>query len=549
MIDASDALIQYYNSTVRATGQFIKIVITTLSNTVYTLTDEAFVSGSVKINKKSISSSNFDIGEVYINDASFTVLNNIVDLTEELTGSTVQIYTGVVNSDLGLDESFIIFTGYIPANSVTRKIAITQVECDSILSLFDNSIGNTVTSGTLYSLVTFCCDNSGVEFSNTESDFNSLSDNSSYTYFITENTSISSYRDILMYIAQIMGGFFTDTPDGKLIFKTYSENASYLELNIDTIKSSTYGDSNYNINGMTWVFDGETVYISGDYSSTYVLELEENPLMSELTNDLFSTIGSNLYTQLAALNLRSFTLTYNGNPLLECGDIIKVSSKGVASFLMNTSWVYHGVSTINSYSVDKRTNTESQSVKSASKSGSGSSSSSNDLSVIRYINSKAISTGELWTLIVNTYYTTPAQVTPYIDFCGVVTVPADGLVQIKIIYDNVETILVYKWTLLAGVFTLAFSKSFSGVDTEMTHSLKIYINYTITDETYEGTDKEAAIDIYGLELNIIAYKAVSSAPSWSGRYELTDELTLPTLNNIIVPSISSDVASVAFDVE
>lgn len=518
MIQHSDALLNYYLQTDRGEGQYVIIEIFRNNNLLYTITDAAISGNSLSISRKGVSNSSFRIGEAYISEAKFTVIDGIVSLNQDITGCRVKIHTGV---DLGtFSEDHQVFEGIVPTNGVTRKIAATEVSVDGVLSLFVKPVGNVAAHGTCYELVDFCCEMCGVQLQQTKVEFESLSLNAStgYTLYITNETSIGTYRDILMFVAQIMGCFVDETPDGQIRFETYRSNADSFSLNIDTVASSKYGDGVVNLQAMTWVCEGETVYIAGGPNDIYVLELIENPLLAQLDSAVFGVIANNLWNQMNVLDLRYAEVEYNGCPLIELGDMLSISSKNVGCYITSLDWVYHGKSKIESVAVDPRVNTQQQSVRAASRTGGGSS--SNDLNVIRLINIKDIEIGNSWVEAASTFFNIPAGVTPYMDISAIVEMQVDGLLEGRLIYDNVE-VKRYPWILSSGKFTVAFSKSFNASESDRQHSVRIQFRF----DGVGGNALLAANGLAsGLEANLIAYKAASGTPEFDGMYDVTDEV-------------------------
>lgn len=530
MLNISDLLTEYLNNTTRLAGQYVRIEIKTKTGVVYNISDSELSGGSIKINKKSVSGSSFDIGECYINDATLTIIDKENKYNASFDNSVMTIYFGVSNSYLGLEEEIKLGTYIIPTDTTVRNISSLQLFGDSMLSKFDISIGGVTTSGTPYALVSWCCDVCGVELALTEDEFNSLSDNTGYVFYITEDSSINTYRDVIMYISQIIGGFATDTNDGKLTFKTYNNNNSVFNINNDTIASSKLGDSSYSLDGIGISFNNKMIYVNGDSSSDYLLELDSNPLFENLTEDLVKVILNNIWSKLEGIEFRSFDFKYNGNPAIECGDILSNDVRGISSFITNISWVYHGKSSVSGVVLDKRTKTQSQSVKKAASSG-GSASSTNDLHIIRYINTEEYVLGSLETKVVQMYFNLPAGVSPLFTFVMVAKNEKPGIVSLKIVYDNVEMLLKPKYQCVLGYNTLNFTKSFDSSDSDMLHSLSIYANFEEDSNTDITSTSPCIIEAYSLEANVIGYKAASGKPEWTGSYEITDKFNLFEVKN------------------
>lgn len=529
MIPISDKMKSYLDSPIRQEGQYVRCVITGRDGKVYNVNDADFVSGSLQINRKSVSSSSFDIGECYINDVKFSIIDSVGISEVNLNGGTVSLHYGVVNQSLDLDEEFQIGKFIIPTD-VTRRRTILDITGDSVLSLFYRSVGGVSTQGFLYNLVRWCCDMCGVEFALDETTFNALSPNTALMYYISDDSSIESYLDVIMYVSQLIGGFATDTNDGKLTFKVYTQEQESIQINNDVIASSKIGSNYISIDSITMKFDDETILVSDGDVTDYLLELDSNPLLDKLTSDLRHTVLQNLFGVLNKVRLRSFSFGYNGNPALECGDKIAVTERDLVSYVSDVSWGYHKKCTIQGVSLDKRTKTKSQAIKQASTSGGGGS--SGKLDIIKFINSKGHEISGVVANVATMYFILPAGTSPLINTTIVCNARVDCTVRVEVTYDNVVQLLVPRFTVKAGYNTLSFSHSCDSVDVEMQHILRL------------GVASTEVVDIaeYDIECNVVGWNIQSSLPVWSGIYELADDVASLSVD-------SSDIAVGDFKVD
>ena len=532
MITISDALNEYLNNTTRLEGQYVRIDIRTKTGISYSISDDELRGGTVKIEKKSVSGSSFDIGECYINNATITIIDKTNKYSDNFNNAEMSIFFGVKNASLGLDEEIQLGKFIIPTDTTVRKIASIQLVGDSVLSKFDIPTNGVTTSGKPYALVSWCCVACGVDFALTEAEFNALSKNTDYTFYITEESSIETYRDVIMYVSQIIGGFATDTNDGKLTFKTYNVSNPTFNINNDTIASSKLGDSSYKLDGMTIQFNNKVLYIQGDNNSVYTLNLESNPLFDKLDEGLVLVICNNIWEQIKDLTFRSFDFQYNGNPAIECGDILSNNVRGFSSFITSISWVYHKKSSVIGAFLDKRTKTQSQGIKKASTTGSGGSS-SNELSIIRYINTEEFKLNTLETKVLQEYFNMPANVSPLFSFVMITKTELTGLVFLRIVYDNVEVLLKPKFQCGLGYHTLSFTKSLDPSDVDMLHSLSVYATFNEDSGQSIEALTPCLVGAYDIEANIMGWKLSGGKPEWVGRYELTDKVPLISLQDVI----------------
>lgn len=361
MISASSALYNYFNQNIREEGQEIEIKISKSGRT-YTITDDDLVASSVKITKKSVSGASFDIGECYVDSATFTINKNINNY-KSLTGAKVTITIRVNNADLNLNESVLLGTFRILQDGIKRTNTLLQVTADSYISKFDKSRKRATFTGDLYDLITDSCSKCRVTFGMSESAFRALSANVAKTYEIKKDSSLKTHRDVVMYIAQLIGGFATTTPSGALIFKNYTSNNDVCNVNDNVIVNYSIGDEVYNLSGLGMSVNEQDVvlYRSGeDDDSPYFLNLDTNPLLENCTNEEIANIVGNIWEKLISLDLNNFSFDFNGNPLIEVGDIISIPERHLETYVASYEWTYHGKENLSCVSVDRTKRIETQ---------------------------------------------------------------------------------------------------------------------------------------------------------------------------------------------
>ena len=361
MIGASEGLYNYFNQNIREEGQEIEIKITKGAKS-YTITDDDLVASSVKIIKKSVSGASFDIGECYVDSATFTINKNINNY-KSLTGAKVTIRIKVNNTDLNLSENVLLGTFRILQDGIKRTNTLLQVTADSYISKFDKSRKRATFTGDLYDLVMDSCNKCKVTFGMSESAFRALSPNVAKTYEIKKDSSLKTHRDVIMYVSQLIGGFATTTPAGALIFKNYTSNNDVCNVNDNVIVNYSIGDEVYNLSGLGMSVKEKDVYLyrdGEDDDSPYFLNLDTNPIMENCTDDEITSIVDNIWSKLIDLNLNNFSFEFNGNPLIEVGDIISIPERNLETYVASCEWTYHGKEKISCVSVDKNKRIETQ---------------------------------------------------------------------------------------------------------------------------------------------------------------------------------------------
>ena len=361
MINASNSLYNYFNKNIREEGQEIEIKISKSGKT-YTITDDDLVASSVKITKKSVSGASFDIGECYVDSTTFTINKNINNY-KSLTGAKVTIRIKVNNTELNLSESVLLGTFRILQDGIKRTNTLLQVTADSYISKFDKSRKRATFTGDLYDLITDSCSKCKVTFGMSESAFRALSPNVAKTYEIKKDSSLKTHRDVIMYVAQLIGGFATTTPSGELIFKNYTSMNDICNVNDNVIVNYSIGDEVYNLSGLGMSVKENDVYLyreGEDDDSPYFLNLDSNPIIENCTDEEITEIVGNIWGKLIELNLNNFSFEFNGNPLIEVGDIISIPERSLETYVASCEWTYHGKEKISCVSVDKNKRIETQ---------------------------------------------------------------------------------------------------------------------------------------------------------------------------------------------
>ena len=361
MIGASEKLYNYFNQNIREEGQEIEIKITK-GEKVYTITDDDLVASSVKITKKSVSGASFDIGECYVDSVTFTINKNINNY-KSLTGAKVTIRIKVNNTELNISESVLLGTFRILQDGIKRTNTLLQVTADSYISRFDKSRKRATFTGDLYDLVMDSCNKCKVTFGMTENEFRALSQNVAKTYDIKKDSSLKTHRDVIMYVAQLIGGFATTTTSGALIFKNYTSNNDVCNVNDNVIVNYSIGDEVYNLSGLGMSVKENDVYLyreGEDDDSPYFLNLDTNPIMENCTDAEITSIVDNIWSKLIDLNLNNFSFEFNGNPFIEVGDIISIPERSLETYVASCEWTYHGKEKISCVSVDKNKRIETQ---------------------------------------------------------------------------------------------------------------------------------------------------------------------------------------------
>lgn len=460
-------------------------------STVVSFNEDNIAIGTLSISKKSVSKNYFNIGEAYIDMAKITL--NIDDDND---------WKGLVNSELTLSFSILdddsnellcaLGKWDILSDGVTRKLSSVSFTGDSFLNRLDVSM-EVQTNGTPYELVYYACEECGVPFRMVEADFSSFI-NSEFVYYVSDLSKIKTFRDLVMWASQIVAGYCTVDMDGYLVIRTYIDSTTF-EPNQDTIASSEVGDYTYQLTGLMMTLDGD-IYSSGIIGQGNYIELDSNPLLLSGTPDFKQIVINNLYSVLSLISFKTFSITYNGNPSLECGDTLIISDRELSCPVQSSEWKYRGKSKILGYLPDTASDVSNQTVKNST---TTSGSTGSKLTVSRYKNSSEIVVGQVYQQVASISFATPDISTPMMLFSMVAVMSEETIVRLRFTYDNVVQDFDPRYSLNAGYFTFDISKALSEAVAGSDHVLIVEVLCDSGSVTVDIDDCELAIYGYGVE--------------------------------------------------
>lgn len=325
----------YKQAIYSATREFSLEILVQTGTTTFTLTDANVIKGSFKLNNKSVSRTDFEIGTVIMKDLQFLILDNDgVFSVEDLKLATLKPVISVKLSDDTYEDvplgTFIIDTSERQGYNIQIK-ALDQM-LDLAKPLSEVPIVYPTTAFLMYQYICDACSiTPGTsEFLNGD-------------YTIERPTVDITCRDAIGLLGQMSCTFATMDRYNKLCMVSYASTAS-ASLSPGNRKS-------FNPQQAPVQFTG--VQIQGSSTSTntlvgtsdYVLSLKGNIF---LTHDVPAVLQILLQT-LQQIVYYPFSCQYFGDPSIDIGDRIILTHRDgtqYSSIVTNHVYTYRGVSTL-----------------------------------------------------------------------------------------------------------------------------------------------------------------------------------------------------------
>ena len=361
MYNVSDTYRELIKAPVRYTG--ISGAARLRDGTIIHLTDDNIAAGSLSITQKMNGRGDFRPGGVYSGELSCS-LKGFAGKTSDLDGAAIRLaFILYHDSDMQAAKSETVPLGrfYVDGSSIKRRNDTVTLSAFDGMALFD--VEATESSGTLYELVCGACSAAGVSFGMTQAEFEALP-NAVQTAKI--NTArIQTERDLLMYVGMMTASFARISRSNELEFVplTCERNDGGVIVPVREIAgnirfNTDFSDDTTCIAKLFTRRNGAAVYSTSEISAggsekLAVMELNENPLLAELSDDVVAAVLNNELLQMYKCLNRVFDSSFTGDPALEIGDYVRLrggaidTDRGYATGMITSQiWRYRGQHTI-----------------------------------------------------------------------------------------------------------------------------------------------------------------------------------------------------------
>ena len=361
MYNVSDTYRELIKAPVRYTG--ISGAARLRDGTIIRLTDDNIAAGSLSITQKMNGRGDFRPGGVYSGELSCS-LKGFAGKTSDLDGAAIRLaFILYHDSDMQAAKSETVPLGrfYVDGSSIKRRNDTVTLFAFDGMALFD--VEATERSGTLYELVCGACSAARVSFGMTQAEFEALP-NAAQTAKI--NTArIQTERDLLMYVGMMTASFARISRSNELEFVplTCERNDGGVIVPVREIAgnirfNTDFSDDTTCIAKLFTRRNGAAVYSTSEISAggsekLAVMELNENPLLAELSDDVVAAVLNNELLQMYKCLNRVFDSSFTGDPALEIGDYVRLrggtidTDRGYATGMITSQiWRYRGQHTI-----------------------------------------------------------------------------------------------------------------------------------------------------------------------------------------------------------
>ena len=291
--------------------------ITTAAGAEYPFTQEDIVKGSGYITAQCCGNSEIELGAVYAAEMGISLFLNIDRYT--LEDAEVELSYHLRLAD-GTYEA--VPMGIFEVSEANRTVHVLELKAYDRMLRFDRAFNGFETIGTAYGMMALCSTACGVELAQTQAEIEALPNGSELLSIYPEND-IETYRDVLYFTAQVLGGFFCINREGKLEFRQYGETP-VMEILQKHRFSSSFSDfvTRYTAVSSTNLRTQISEYYALEEDDGLTMNLGVNPLLQFGLEETRAELCENTLNALSKVNYVPFDSDTIGNPALDLGDVL-----------------------------------------------------------------------------------------------------------------------------------------------------------------------------------------------------------------------------------
>ena len=294
--------------------------ITTVTGVEYAFTQEDIVKGSGYITAQCCGNSEIELGAVYAAEMGISLFLDIDRYT--LEDAKVELTYHLRLAD-GSYEA--VPMGLFEVSEANRTAHVLELKAYDYMLRFDRDFNGFETIGTAYGMMALCSTACGVELAQSQAEIEALPNGSELLSIYPEND-IETYRDVLYFTAQVLGGFFCINREDKLEFRRYG-NAPVMEILQKHRFSSSFSDfvTRYTAVSSTNLRTQTAEYYALEEDDGLTMNLGINPLLQFGLEETRAELCRNILTALSVVNYVPFDSDTIGNPALDLGDVLTFS--------------------------------------------------------------------------------------------------------------------------------------------------------------------------------------------------------------------------------
>lgn len=294
--------------------------IATKTGVVHEFSEKEIVKGSGYISAQCCDSNEMELGTVYASEMGITLFLDVDRYT--LEDAKLELFYHLELDDGSWEE---VPMGIFEVSEANRKIKCLDIKAYDYMLRFDEPFNGFETVGNAYDFMELCSKACRVELAQTREEIEAMPNGAEVLSVYTEND-IETYRDMLYYVGQVLGGFFCINRIGKLELRKYGSEP-VMEIGSRHRFSSSFSDfiTRYTAVSSTNLKTEMAEYYALEPDDGLTMNLGVNPLLQFGVDETRKELCMNILNDISLINYVPFDSEMIGNPALDLGDVLKFS--------------------------------------------------------------------------------------------------------------------------------------------------------------------------------------------------------------------------------
>lgn len=292
--------------------------ITTIGGRVYEFTSKDIVKGSGYITRSCCGNNEIELGSVYASEMKITLFLDVDRYSME--DAVVELFYSLTLPD---DTTETIPMGIFEVSEANRHIKTLELVGYDYMLRFDKSVSSDMTSGYPFDFLSLACEKCKVELAHTKEEVEAMP-NGMELLGVYQDGNMETYRDMIFYVAQVLGCVCQINREGKLELKSYGSEA-VVTMDAKHRFSSSYSDfvTRYTAVYSTNEIEAVSEYYCLDPDDGLTMNLGINPMLQYGLAGTRETVITNILNAISVICYVPFDSDTIGNPALEPMDVVR----------------------------------------------------------------------------------------------------------------------------------------------------------------------------------------------------------------------------------
>ena len=288
--------------------------------------DDNILTGSLNITRTNSDGSDIKMGGVYISTLTCTFLKNTPITPRGWVEKQITMEFGLCISENPDVYEWMPMGVFKIANAMTAADGTTITAYDA-LSRLDEALPDWyTTSGSVYSIIQSICARFSVPFRMTEAQVQALP-NGTQPIGLYKPNDCQTYRDIVYWISQLVGGWAEIDRDGYFVLRTYPRGGSVDKTltSMKLVSGAQFSSWVTDFGAVTFENEDNTTSLYGSSGVGLTYEAGMNPFLIYGTGGTQTVMRTEVLNTLTHIKYQPFNVSMMCAPVFDLGDVIYFS--------------------------------------------------------------------------------------------------------------------------------------------------------------------------------------------------------------------------------